>query len=73
MRNWLKTSTPLEHCRHIMNLKAFFFFFSWPRPQHVEVLKLGIKPVPQQQPKPRQGQYQILNPLCHRRTPGAKL
>ena len=29
----------------------------------------GIKPAPQQQPKPLQWQCWILNPLCHKRTP----
>ena len=31
-------------------------------PQNVEVPRPGIEPVPQQQPKPLQGQSRILNP-----------
>lgn len=42
---------------------SFFLF-----PQHVEVPKPEIKPVPQQQTEPQQWQGGILNPLCHQET-----
>ena len=41
--------------------------------QHVEVPGPSIKPEPQQQPKLLQWQCQILNPLCHKRTPGQNI
>ena len=45
-------------------------FFSRPHMWHSEVPMSGIKPEPQQWPKPLQWQHrQILNLLCHRRTP----
>lgn len=43
--------------------------FIWPRPRHIEVPWLGIKPMPRQQPKPLYQQCRILNPLRHRETP----
>ena len=45
------------------------FFFSLPRLWHAEVPKPGVKPTPQQRPEPLQWQCQILNPLCHKKTP----
>ena len=47
----------------------FFFFFFLPCLQHAEVPGPGIKPMPQQQPKPLQWQHEILSPLCHKGTP----
>ena len=34
-------------------------------PWHTEVPRPGVEPMPQQRPKPLQGQYQILNPRSH--------
>lgn len=42
------------------------FFFFWLHPQHLEIPRLRIEPVPQQWPKLLQGQSRILNPLCHK-------
>ena len=41
-------------------------------PWHVEVPRPGIKPTPQQQPRPLQWHCQILNSLCHKKTPETK-
>ena len=41
--------------------------------QYAEVPRSGIKPVPQQWPKPHQWQCQILNSLGHQGTPGCFL
>jgi len=41
--------------------------FVWPCTWHVEVPGPGIEPLPVT--KPLQWQHQILNPLCHKRTP----
>ena len=38
-------------------------------PQNSKLPRPGIKPAPQQQPKPLQWQWQILNPLSHQGTP----
>lgn len=48
---------------------VLFLFSFWLCPQPVKVPRPGIQPIPQQQPKLRQGQSWILNPLCHKRTP----
>ena len=45
------------------------FFSSYSLPRHVEFPGPGIKPVPEQWPKPLQWQCWIPNPLLHRRTP----
>ena len=47
----------------------FFFFFFWLSPQHIEFPGPGIKPMPQQPPKPLPWKHWILNLLRHR-TPG---
>ena len=51
-------------------LRGFLFLFFWgffgPCLQHVEILRPGIEPVPQQQSEPLQWQHQILNLLCHK-------
>ena len=50
----------------IKGCTLFIFGFTlW----HVEVPGPGIKPVPQQQPKPLKWHHQILNPLSHKGTP----
>ena len=48
--------------------KKFLLFIYWPCLSHVEVPMPGIKPVPQQWPKPLQWQNQIFNLLHHKRT-----
>lgn len=35
-----------------------------PHPRHAEIQ------VPEIEPKPQQGQHQVLNPMCHQGTPG---
>ena len=47
----------------------YYLFICLPHPRHVEVLRLVLKPSPQQQPKPLQWQRQTFNPLCRTRTP----
>ena len=47
---------------HTSVWKLFFWLFQ----RHAEVLRPGIKPAPQQQSRPPQWQYKILNLLCHR-------
>ena len=44
------------------------YTFFWPHSQHVEVSVPGRELMPQQWPKLLQWQFQILNPLCHKRT-----
>ena len=51
------------------SLSVSYFFFFLPRPWHVEVPGPGIKPLPQQWPKPLQRQCQILDPLSSQDTP----
>ena len=53
--------------KKIKSLKKKIFF--WPYPQHTEVPMPGIKPTPQQRPKPLQWQCQIHNLLSHKGTP----
>ena len=70
-RKCLKASSKLGF--HILNNKGlafFFFFFFWWRSQQAEVLGPGIKPLPQQWPKPQQWQCQILNLMSYQRTLG---
>ena len=43
--------------------------FVCPQSHHMEVPRPGIQPVPQQWPKPKQWQHQVLNPLSHQGTP----
>ena len=59
--SWFTVSCPL--------FLSFLFFFFLPCPRHVEVPRSGVKPMPQQQPKLRQWQCQVPNPLSHRGTP----
>ena len=49
----------------LYRIRIVFFF---PYPQHAEVPRPGIKPMPQQWPKPLQWQCWILNPLYHKGT-----
>ena len=58
----------LKFLGHIVNY-IFNFFFFWTYLQHMKFPRPGIKPVPQQPPKPLQWQGWILNLLHHRRTP----
>ena len=51
----------------IVQQSAYSFF--WPCPQHAEVPRPGIKPLPQQQHSPQKWQCQILMPLGHQGTP----
>ena len=46
---------------------SLFFFLAMP--QHADVPRPGIEPVPQQQPKVLQGQHWILNLMHHKRIP----
>ena len=55
-----KLLTPFLPMQRIFSA-FFFFFFFWPHPWHVEVLRPGIKPMPQQQPELLQWQHQFLN------------
>ena len=50
-------------------LPIFFFFSFWLCPWHVDIPRPGMEAMPQQRPKPLERLYQILNQLCHRRTP----
>ena len=56
---WAMTGTP---ARILLWFGVILHFF-WLYPQHVEVLRPGIKP------KPQQWQCWILNPLNHQETP----
>ena len=55
----------IHSCICLLILSLIYLF--WPHPQHVEVPGPGIEPMPQQ--LPLQWQCQILNLLCHKRTP----
>ena len=52
---------------------VLFYFIFWLHPQHAEVPRPGIEPMPQQWPKPQQWQSQILNTLSHQGTPSLTL
>ena len=60
-RRWDKRSKGQRVSKRIWGGRA--------RPRHVDVREPGIKPKPQQQPKPLQWQYWVLNPLSHQGTP----
>lgn len=32
----------------LLNNNSYFICFSWPRPQHAEILGPGVEPIPQQ-------------------------
>ena len=54
----------LNFLYHFLLLSFFFFPCSW----HVDVSRLGIKPMPQQWPGLLKWHCWILNPLCHKGT-----
>ena len=49
-------------------IQVLVFFFFWPCPWHVEIIRPGIKAALWQWPRPRQGQCWFLNPLSHQGT-----
>ena len=51
------------------NFIVVSFMLFWPCPQLVAFPKPGIEPLPQQQPKPQQGQCWVLHSLSHQGTP----
>ena len=72
-----KSATILAPNESLLNKHYYFFaalvtiiiIIFWPCPQHVEIHRPGIKPVPQQWPKLLQWQHWILKLLHHRRAP----
>ena len=52
---------------------SFLFVCLFLHLRHMEVPGLGIKPMPQQKPKPLHLQRWILSPLCHKRAPVSRV
>lgn len=72
-RDWsLNAHIPEDYLSAVLRSSSavlLSFLLLQPSPQHADVPRPGIEPSPQQPPRQLKGQHQILNPLCHKRTP----
>ena len=73
---FLQHSIALPLITHVISLIFSFVYqinFFWPHPRHVEILRPGVKPAPQQWPELLQWKHWIFNALGHQGTPQINL